>query len=705
MNMRTALSSIRFQQLQDYSLCILMHFLFIILLSQRAFAQVDTTGINDLYKLTVEEDILNLKVQNAEEREVWAASRNSEKVLETVTATSIITEEEIRRAGATNIAEALRLSPGLLVRQKSNGYFSVHIRSDIYPAGGADPTNYDNSLVLVTINGVPMNDTYQGGIFWEALPVEMNDVERIEIIQTPHSVLYGLNAASGVINIVTKKVETNRLKAQAGFQGGTFRTYAHHGSADFATADHLKFRISTYYNSRSRFQDEYFVLSKQDYVRSDSLLFYHATVEKTNAYTNSSLQNFGLNGYAFWQVKPEIEIGATIGTQTSNVQSVLQELEQLLLSNRSSQTSFVNVRSKFYKFNTNLSYQSGMQDLAVGYEGLKFGTEKLFATADYHLLAGNYQLIMGISTQSSTYNNLTPHAWLDNIDQASYKSIVVPGRSNISRYGAYLNQNYHFFRRRMKVLASFRADYLNPLRRPFLSYQLGSTYKLGTKNVFRAVFAKGIHGAFIQDYFALADTVFAKHEINGQLNPVTLKTYEVGYRINPSNEYYADLTLFSNSTYDFSLQEASSAFTRRNNSDLMTKQEGATVNVGVMLNKFKLQTFITIQHTKVNDQHDWEETDFMPAYFGGLSASYSLYFNKLTVNANWYFYDHYTFYDQYGSLSMSKKDIVNAKLSYKFLGEHSLYFNGKNMINDEQVEFPYADKISRMYLVGVDLVF
>lgn len=697
-----------FQQLQAFIQPTLVPFVFFILLSQKVIAQIDTLEIDALYKLTVEEDILNLKVQTVEERELLAASRTLEKVHETVTATSIITDEEIRQAGAISIPEALRLSPDLLVRQKSNGYFSVHIRSDIHSLSNDHLTNFDNSLVLVTINNVPMNDVYQGGIFWEALPLEINDIQRIEIVRTPHSALYGLNAASGVINIITKKVETTLLKAQAGFQGGTYGTYAHHGSTSFATADKLKFRISTYYNSRQRFQDEFFVLNKNKYIPSDSLLFHHADVEKTNAYTSSSLQNFGLNGYAFWQIKPKIGIEAIAGTQNSTVQSVLQELEQLSLSNRTSQTNFINLRPKFYNINTNLSYQSGIQDLAVGYEGLKFNTEKLFVSADYNYSAKNYELIAGVSTQKSTYHNLTPYSWLTNGDKTislRYKNKVILGNRNISVHGAYLTQKYHFFRRSLKVSASFRGDYLNPLQRHFLSYQLGLIYKLGAKNTFRAVHAKGIHGVFIQDYVTLSDTIFVTYEVNAQLNPLTLKAYEIGYRIKPFNEFYAELTLFSSRTYDFSLDEVSSEFIRKNNSDIMAQQEGATVNIGLIFNKFRFQSFVTVQNTSVTDQNSWEKTDLVPGYFGGLSCTYSLYFNKLTVNANWYFYDNYTFPHRHNSYYISGKDIVNVKLSYNFLGEHSLHFNGKNILNNQRIEFPYADKINRMYLIGIDLVF
>ena len=61
-----------------------------------------------------------------------------------------------------------------------------------------------------------------GGTFWETLPISLTDIERIEIIRGPSTALYGPNAVSGVINIMTKKtLEENNLEVNASVQGGT----------------------------------------------------------------------------------------------------------------------------------------------------------------------------------------------------------------------------------------------------------------------------------------------------------------------------------------------------------------------------------------------------------------------------------------------------------------------------------------------------
>ncbi|MGC3978729.1 MAG: Plug domain-containing protein [Paludibacteraceae bacterium] len=87
--------------------------------------------------------------------------------------------------------------PGLIVREKTNGNYDVHIRgNDNMPPKGMFIYS-ENSISLVMIDGRPVYNYSFGGTFWEALPVDLVDVERIEIIRGPSSALYGPNADFG----------------------------------------------------------------------------------------------------------------------------------------------------------------------------------------------------------------------------------------------------------------------------------------------------------------------------------------------------------------------------------------------------------------------------------------------------------------------------------------------------------------------------
>lgn len=125
---------------------------------------------------------------------------------------TVITAEEIRAMGATDIDQVLETVPGIHVSVSADGY------SPIYAIRGiANPVV--NPQVLMLQNGIPMTVNYSGdrGRYGSTLPVE--NIARIEIIRGPGSALYGADAYAGVINVVTKtaaEIEGTELGVRAG---------------------------------------------------------------------------------------------------------------------------------------------------------------------------------------------------------------------------------------------------------------------------------------------------------------------------------------------------------------------------------------------------------------------------------------------------------------------------------------------------------
>jgi outer membrane receptor for ferrienterochelin and colicins len=106
----------------------------------------------------------------------------------------IITADDIRRSGATNIPDVLRFVAGVDVRQYGMQDAAVGIRG------------YNTALnprVLVLLDGRQVYQDDYGFTVWPLIPVALSAIRQIEIIMGPNSALYGFNAVSGVINIVT----------------------------------------------------------------------------------------------------------------------------------------------------------------------------------------------------------------------------------------------------------------------------------------------------------------------------------------------------------------------------------------------------------------------------------------------------------------------------------------------------------------------
>ena len=181
---------------------------FALYLSGRATAQValpapPSAGGRDLGALDLE-SLLSTKV--------ITASKFSENLADAPGIISVISQDELRRFGGMTLQEVLQRVPGLSL---TSAYFTD--RSLVAARG--DQTKINGGHILFLINGRPTREVLEGGLIsdlLEAFPV--NALEKIEVIKGPGSVLYGSNAFSAVVNLITKKAETNGL-AISGFGG------------------------------------------------------------------------------------------------------------------------------------------------------------------------------------------------------------------------------------------------------------------------------------------------------------------------------------------------------------------------------------------------------------------------------------------------------------------------------------------------------
>jgi iron complex outermembrane recepter protein len=133
--------------------------------------------------------------------EVTTASKEPEQVWHTPAAIYVLTQEDIRRSGATSIPEVLRLVPGVEVARTDSDHWAVGIRG----FGG----QFSKSL-LVLIDGRSVYSPLFAGVYWQVQDVLLEDIERIEVIRGPGGTIWGANAVNGVINIITKSAKDTR---------------------------------------------------------------------------------------------------------------------------------------------------------------------------------------------------------------------------------------------------------------------------------------------------------------------------------------------------------------------------------------------------------------------------------------------------------------------------------------------------------------
>ncbi|HEY0747781.1 MAG TPA: TonB-dependent receptor [Steroidobacteraceae bacterium] len=153
-------------------------------------------------------DLKQLNVEDLMDVQVTSVSRHPERLIEAASAIQVITQEDIRRSGATSIPEALRLADNLQVAQKNSHDWAISARGF--------NTSLGNKL-LVMIDGRTVYTPLYSGVFWDAQDYLLEDIERIEVISGPGGALWGANAVNGVINIITKSAkDTQGVYAEAG---------------------------------------------------------------------------------------------------------------------------------------------------------------------------------------------------------------------------------------------------------------------------------------------------------------------------------------------------------------------------------------------------------------------------------------------------------------------------------------------------------
>ena len=163
------------------------------------------------------EDLTNLSIEDLLKVEVISASRLGQKASQAPSSISVLTASDIRTFGWRTLADALNAMRGLFTSNDRN-YSYLGVRGFIHP-------NDYNSRVLFMIDGQRMNENiYDGGYMAQEFMLDMAMVERIEFIPGAGSSIYGANAFSGLINVVTRTGQGINGTQMAG-SIGSFDTY------------------------------------------------------------------------------------------------------------------------------------------------------------------------------------------------------------------------------------------------------------------------------------------------------------------------------------------------------------------------------------------------------------------------------------------------------------------------------------------------
>src|SRR6184192_1876173 len=179
------------------------------------------------------DSLKKLSIERLMNVEVTSVSKRPERLAQVASAIQVITQDEIRRAGAASLPEALRLATNLQVAQVDSRQWAISAR-------GFNSTTANKLLVL--IDGRTVYTPLYSGVFWDVQEVPLQDIDRIEVISGPGATLWGANAVNGVINVITKSAKDTQgalLSAGGGTQLNDFAGARYGGKL----GDNLYFRL------------------------------------------------------------------------------------------------------------------------------------------------------------------------------------------------------------------------------------------------------------------------------------------------------------------------------------------------------------------------------------------------------------------------------------------------------------------------------
>ncbi|HWB93564.1 MAG TPA: TonB-dependent receptor plug domain-containing protein [Puia sp.] len=716
-------------------------------ISLEAQAQQDST-VRHPYETMSLKDLLNVKIVSA--------SRQTEALLDAPLSASVLTRAEIERAGCTTIMEALRLVPGMIVREETNGNYDIELRGldNVPPDAIFDVTA--NTTTLVMIDNRPVYSYLRGGTFWETLPVALHDVDRIEVVRGPSAALYGPNAVNGVINIITRQAKNDGLYLNAGMLQGSSLTYVNNLAAGYRFNSRWSVIASGNYESRDRTQQSYYEFQRNRYL-SDPAYFVNYTGDTIrNVHQQYPDQPMAVDKYAGnifvnGELSPAVKFSLSSGLQHSTAERVSTENEFTPLSTTFSESRYVDLRSTIHNLSVQLSYNGGTQSLSRD-TGARYDFFVAGGSAEYTYTHGQLTIKPSVSYTSAVYNDLR---YADTVE----KDGLLNTRGVIESRRGGLQSEYRLFDNKLRLIAAMGASSFNHPDKMYFSYEFAATYKLSRTQLVRAVYSEAPRSSNIFDTYVSKDlgtyqTGYQQYitrvgEGNPNVRLMSARMFEVGYRGEFGREFSADLELFAIDagnyntpveTRPYAVLQGADTFVispiRPTTLPMRLQQQGATINLHWKHGAWDVNPFFSVQHTECIDFAPYANTPdagtpnaatqniysgiganfdlpSTPVCYGGASANYKVN-DWLNLNLSAYAYTMTTYYHVSNVIyndgvrgidHIPGKAIVNANIIFTPARGLRLFITGKNLLNENYREYFKTDAIPLMVMGGIKYDF
>ncbi len=455
---------------------------------------------------------------------VTISSRTPEKLEAVPAAVTVITAEDIERSGYIHVWDLLRKVPGVNVVQLSANTVGVSIR------GFND--KYSN-MVQVLQDGRSIFNPISQGVWWVDQPIFLEDIERIEVMRGPNSVMYGYNSFNGVINIKTKPPSMTKGFAAVTTvgMGKDQQYYTRLGDA----AGKLDYRVSMQADRSQGFGDN----GGKQYIDGSRL----------NAY------NIRTDYHLAEGRDIEILAGAKQGTRglqpdAANTDGVLDmDYEMLRYNHRLDPDSGFNVQLSRTLWNVDLLKElASRHDVAYRQYDLEFQHD--FKPLQNHTIVwgGNYRWNEGRDNYL-----VDPNRYYHDVILRSFVQDTMDLTDVLSLHSGleWAQNNYT------------GADW---------SFRESAMYDLGSEHFLRATVSRANHAHGFFEYY-----VNIPHAVTGNpdLQTTTVMNYELGYRgAFIDRKVFFDTAVFMNDLTKVRNSTLAHSFSNDNNADVYGVETG-----------------------------------------------------------------------------------------------------------------------------------
>jgi iron complex outermembrane receptor protein len=421
---------------------------------------------------------------------------------------SVIERSEIEASSESALLPVLsQRVPGLFVTRKGVTGFGVNTNS----AGTVNIRGIgQGNKILMLFDGQPQ----WAGVFGHSLPdtYVASDVERVEVIRGPGSLLYGSNAMGGVVNIITRQQNYDGRRTQARIMYGSYNTQKYMINNGYKTGKFSSFLSLNY--------------DKTDGMREN------ADFNIANGFANAA---YRFNDY--YKLKGDVSLafhenqnpGPVDNPMFDNIMNVLRGTTSVSLVNTHEKSSGA----------IQLFYNWGRHEINDGYRTGGSPRTFLFNSEDHNagiLLYQTFRLVEGNSfTAGIDYKNWGGHAWNDTINGRIGEIID----RSVNEVAGYVIAQQDLFDK-LSITAGLRYEYSDAYGNRMVP-QAGITLRLFEGNAIKAMYSEGYRSPNIRELYIS----YPPYSIaNPDLRPESMRNYEISVGQHIGDKFYAEATGF-----------------------------------------------------------------------------------------------------------------------------------------------------------------